>query len=89
MAGMNDLYADLATFIHFHCLDHQQTKLFLEAYSLKNLNIDKLTTHQDAVLLKELLWVISKLQEGYTDFFYYDYWQRCLKATLNRQKSLL
>ncbi|NEP49767.1 MAG: phosphotransferase family protein [Moorea sp. SIO3C2] len=89
MAGMNDLYSDLAAFIHFHHLDNQQTELFLQAYSKISLNRDKLAIHQDAILLRELLWVITKLQEGYTDHFYADYRQRCLKAVMNKQAKLL
>lgn len=89
MAGMNDIYSDLAGFIHFHRLDNEQTKLFGQAYSQAPLNRDKLTAHQDAILLRELLWVITKLQEGHTDYFYTDYRQRCLKAVMNKQESLL
>jgi thiamine kinase-like enzyme len=85
MAGMNDIYSDLAAFIHFHRLSNEQTELFLQAYSQTPLNRDKLTTHQDAILLRELLWVITKLQEGYTEYFYTDYRQRCLKAVMNKQ----
>ncbi|NEO42216.1 MAG: phosphotransferase [Moorea sp. SIOASIH] len=89
MAGMNDIYSDLAAFIHFHHLDNQQTELFLQAYSKISLNRDKLAIHQDAILLRELLWVLTKLQEGHTDHFYADYRQRCLKAVMNKQAKLL
>ncbi|WP_293118010.1 phosphotransferase [Moorena sp. SIO4G3] len=89
MAGMNDSYSDLAAFIHFHHLDNQQTELFLQAYSKISLNRDKLAIHQDAILLRELLWVLTKLQEGHTDYFYADYRQRCLKAVMNKQAKLL
>jgi hypothetical protein len=68
-------------------LNHEQTELFLQAYSQTSLNRDKLTTHQDAILLRELLWVITKLQEGYTEYFYTDYRQRCLKAVMNKQEG--
>ena len=85
MAGMNDLYSDLGAFIHFHRLDHQQTERFLQAYSPTPLNRNKLTIHQDAILLRELLWVLTKLKEGHTDYFYTDYRQRCLKEVLKRQ----
>ncbi|MEM1170567.1 MAG: choline/ethanolamine kinase family protein [Cyanobacteria bacterium P01_H01_bin.35] len=89
MAGMNDIYSDLAGFINFHRLDNEQTKLFLQAYSPIPLNRDKLAAHQDAILLRELLWVLSKLQEGQTDYFYTDYRQRCWQAVMNKQESLL
>ncbi len=84
-AGMNDLYSDLAAFIHFHRLDNQQTDLFLQSYSQTLLNRNKLIAHQDAILLRELLWAIAKLQEGHADPFYTDYRQRCLKAVMNKQ----
>ncbi|NEP01477.1 MAG: phosphotransferase [Symploca sp. SIO2E9] len=87
MAGMNDIYADIAAFSHFHHLDNEQTELFLQAYSQTSLNRDKLTAYQDAILLRELLWVITKLREGYTDYFYTDYRQRCLKAVMNKYKN--
>jgi thiamine kinase-like enzyme len=87
MAGMNDIYSDLAAFIHFHRLSNEQTELFLQAYSQTPLNRDKLIIHQDAILLRELLWVITKLQEGYTEYFYTDYRQRCLKAVMNKPEG--
>lgn len=83
-AGMNDLYSDLAIFIHFHCSDEAQTKLFLDAYSRRSLDKNKLLAHQDAILLRELLWTITKQQEGHTDFFYSDYQRRCLQAVKDR-----
>jgi thiamine kinase-like enzyme len=87
MAGMNDIYSDLAGFIHFHHLNRKQTDLFLRAYSQKPFNKEKLAVHQDAILLRELLWVITKLQEGYTEYFYTDYRERCLKKVMNRQEN--
>jgi len=87
LAGMNDIYSDLATFIHFHRLDDEQTELFLQAYSQTPLDKDKLMVHQDAILLRELLWVISKLQEGQTGYFYTDYRQRCLTIVMDRQRA--
>ncbi len=89
MAGTNDIYSDLAGFIHFHRLDNEQTKLFLQAYSPTPLNRDKLAAHKDAIILRELLWVLSKLQEGQTDYFYTDYRQRCWQAVMKKQGKLL
>lgn len=87
LAGMNDIYSDLATFIHFHQLSDEQTNLFLQAYSQTPLNREKLIVHQDAILLRELLWVITKLQEGHSEYFYTDYRQRCLETVLKKQKA--
>lgn len=86
-AGINDLYSELATFLHLHPLDETQANLFLDAYSQIPLDRNKLKAHQDAILLRELLWVITKLQEGYTDFFYVDYQQRCLKAVADKTNN--
>lgn len=84
LAGMNDIYSDLATFVHFQKLNNEQTELFLQSYSQKTLNKKKLATHLDAILIRELLWVLSKLQEGHTDSFYTDYRQRCLNAVMEK-----
>ena len=87
LAGMNDLYSDIATFVHFHQLSDEQTHLFLQSYSSAPLNKKKLMLHQDAILLRELLWAISKLQEEQTDYFYFDYRKRCLEAILKKQNG--
>ena len=88
IAGMNDFYSDLAAFIHFHKLNKQQTEVFLKSYSSMLLNMKKLKMHQDAILLRELLWVITKLEKGATEYFYKDYYNRCLAVVLEKQNNL-
>jgi len=86
IGGMNDLYSDLAGFIHFHQLNDEQTTCFLQSYTAKTLNKEKLVAHKNAILLRELLWVITKLLKGETADFYQDYYQRCLKLALKIQQ---
>jgi len=84
MAGMNDLYFDLAAFIHFQQLDQQQINLFLQAYTTSALNQLKLSCYRDAILIRELLWARIQLQEGYTGSYYLEYHQECWEATQQR-----
>lgn len=70
MAGRGDVYFDLACFIHFHDLDPQQQDTFLSAYSTEPLSRAKLDRMRQAVHLRECLWALTQIEQGFTEPFY-------------------
>lgn len=87
-AGINDRYADFASYIHFQRLGVAAIEALFVGYGLASPNIAKLRCYLRATQLIELLWCLSMLQEGEHSSFYTAYRSHCLTA-LSRGYSLI
>jgi len=84
MAGLGDVYFDLACFFHFHDLDQAQRETFLAAYAKTPLSSEKLDQMRQAVHLRECLWALTQIKNGFTEPFY----ARCSTSHLEALRSL-
>ena len=80
LSGLNDIYFDLASFIHFHTLSSDQTAIFLAAYRTGELSSEKLALMRQTVLLREYLWALTQRYLGSQDTYYIDYSAECLDS---------
>lgn len=84
MAGVGDIYFDLAAFFHFHNLNQEQRALFLAAYVDAPLSLEKLEQMRQAVHLRECLWALTQIKNGFTEPFY----TRCSDSHLNALQAM-
>ena len=84
MAGIGDVYFDLMTFFHFHSLDQEQREIFLSSYSATPLSTGKLEQMRQAVHLRECLWALTQIKNGFTEPFY----TRCRDSHLDALRAM-